>query len=225
MIISLFVLILIATTITLAVTTLKFIFLPVQIKFCDCIMLLDASPSDTELIELLKSNDALAYTIIYNRYFDVLYLHAYQKLRDKEEAQDLLHELFAQLWNKRATIVINSSLSGYLYTAVKNKVLDVISHQEVESRYIKSLQGYVEQGYCITDHRIREKQLSVLIESSIASLPQKMREVFDLSRKEKHSHKEIAAMLNLSEQTVKKQINNALKILRTKLALMLFISF
>ncbi|TCC92182.1 RNA polymerase sigma-70 factor [Pedobacter frigiditerrae] len=187
-------------------------------------MLLDTSPSDTELIELLKSEDALAYTIIYNKYFDVLYLQAYQKLRDKEEAQDLLHELFAQLWNKRNSLVINSSLSGYLYTAVRNKVLDVISHQEVESKYIKSLQGYIEQGYCITDHNIREKQLSALIESGIASLPPKMREVFNLSRKDKLSHKEIAAQLNLSEQTVKKQINNALKILRSKLGMMLFIS-
>ena len=106
-------------------------------------MLLDFSPSDAELIELLKSDDAVAYTIIYNKYFDVLYLHAYQKLRDREEVQDLLHELFAQLWNKRKSLVINSSLSGYLYTSIKNKILDVIAHQEVESKYIKSLQGYI----------------------------------------------------------------------------------
>lgn len=185
-------------------------------------MLLDTLPSDNELLELLKSDDAVAYTIIYNKYFNTLYLHAYQKLRNKEEAQDILHELFAQLWNKRNSLVINSGLSGYLYTAVRNKVLDVISHQEVESKYIKSLQGYIEQGYCITDHSIREKQLSALIESGIASLPQKMREIFELSRKEKLSHKEIAAYLNLSEQTVKKQINNALKVLRSRLGMMLF---
>lgn len=187
-------------------------------------MLLDTSPSDTELIALLKSNDAIAFTIIYNRYFDKLYIHAAQKLNNKAEAQDLMHELFTQLWNKRATIEISSNLSGYLYTAVKNKILDIIAHQNVESKYINSFQGFIDHGYCVTDHRIREKQLTELIDKGIASLPLKMREVFILSRKQKLSHKEIAAQLNLSEQTVKKQINNALKILRIKLGTMLFLS-
>lgn len=64
--------------------------------------------SDVELTELLKSGDASAYTVIYNRYFDVLYIHAYRKLNHKEEAQDVIHELFAQLWTKRETIEIKS---------------------------------------------------------------------------------------------------------------------
>jgi RNA polymerase sigma-70 factor (ECF subfamily) len=187
-------------------------------------MLVDASISDSELITLLKDGNAVAYTIIYNRYFDTLYLHAYQKLRDKEEAEDILHELFAQLWNKRDTLSINSTLSGYLYTAVRNKILDVISHQQVESKYIDSLQGFLNQGYCITDHRIRERQLAQLIENGISSLPLKMREVFDLSRKHNLTHKEIATQLNLSEETVKKQIKNALKLLRLKLGTMLFVA-
>lgn len=187
-------------------------------------MSIDALPSDSELIALLKGGDALAYTIIYNKYFDILYIHAYQKIRDKEEAEDILHELFAQLWNKRETLQIDSNLSGYLYTAVRNKVLDLIAHQQVENKYINSLQGYLDTGYCITDHRIRERQLAQFIESGISSLPSKMREVFDLSRKHKLTHKEIALRLNLSEETVKKQIKNALKLLRVKLGTMLFIS-
>lgn len=182
------------------------------------------SPSDSELIQLLKSDDGIAYTMIYNKYFDTLYIHAYQKLRNKEEAQDLVHELFAHLWNKRSSLAIESNLTAYLYTAVRNRVLDFISHQQVESKYISSLQHYIDQGHCVTDHRVREKQLTTLIDNGILALPEKMRAVFELSRKEKMSHKEIATQLNLSEQTVKKQINNALKILRVKLGTMLFIA-
>jgi RNA polymerase sigma-70 factor (family 1) len=180
--------------------------------------------SDADLIILLKSDDAMAYTVIYNRYFDSLYLHACNKLKDKEEAQDVIHELFTHLWNKRNELLIKSNLSSYLYISVRNRILDLISHQQVESKYVNSLQNFINEGHCITDHLIREKQLANLIEKGISNLPTKMREVFELSRKEKLSHKEIAAQLNLSEQTVKKQINNALKILRIKLGTMLFLS-
>jgi RNA polymerase sigma-70 factor (family 1) len=187
-------------------------------------MLAYGSLSDLELTDLLRAGDASAYTVIYNRYFDELYLHAYNRLRDKEEAQDVIHELFAGLWNKKENLMVKSSLAAYLYTAVRNRILDVISHQQVETRYVSSLQNFIEEGYCITDYQIRERQLAVLIEKGISELPPKMREVFELSRKQVMSHKEIAAQLNLSEQTVRKQVNNALKILRVKLGMMLFLT-
>lgn len=179
--------------------------------------------SDTELVELLKAGDASAYTVIYNRYFDPLYIHACRKLNNKEEAKDVIHELFASLWNKKENIEIKAGLAPYLYSAVKNRILDIISHQQVESKYIDSLQNYLNSGNCITDYSIREKLLAELIEKGIADLPPKMREIFELSRKQKLSHKEIAERLNLSEQTVKKQVSNALKILRVKLGAMLVI--
>jgi RNA polymerase sigma-70 factor (family 1) len=182
------------------------------------------SLSDLELTALLKQGDAVAYTVIYNRFFDELYLHAFTRLQDKSEAQDVIHELFAGLWNKRETITIKSSLAAYLYTAVRNRIMDVIAHQQVETKYVSSLQHFMESGYCVTDHQVRERLLAALIEKEIAELPSKMREVFELSRKKVMSHKEIAAELNISEQTVRKQINNALKILRSKLGMALFLT-
>lgn len=179
--------------------------------------------SDHELSELLKKGDANAYTLIYNRYFGQLYLHALKRLQDEDEARDVIHELFATLWSKRETLVVRTSLSAYLYTAIRNRIMDVIAHQQVENRYVVSLQRFIGEGYCVTDHKIRERQLADLIEKSIAQLPPKMREVFELSRKHALSHKEIAQQLNLSEQTVRKQVNNALKILRARLGTMLFL--
>ncbi|WP_316822255.1 RNA polymerase sigma-70 factor [Pedobacter gandavensis] len=187
-------------------------------------MLADTALSDVELISLLKQGNAAAYTVVYNRYFEELYLHAYNRLRDKEEAQDLLHELFATIWNKRAELQIKSSLAAYLYTAVRNRVMDVIAHQQVETKYISSLQYFMSHGYCVTDHQVRERQLAALIEKGIKDLPPKMREIFELSRKHEMSHKEIAVQLNLSEQTVRTQVKNALKILRVRLGMMLVLS-
>ncbi|QKJ32812.1 RNA polymerase sigma-70 factor [Mucilaginibacter mali] len=176
-----------------------------------------SSFSDTELIALLKDGDTAAFTVIYNRYFDILYIHALQKLNDTDHAKDVVQELFTYLWVGRERVEIRSSLSAYLYTAVKNKILDFISYQKVRSNYINSFQTYIDNHQSVTDHRIREKQLAEQIENSIACLPDKMRAVFELSRKQALNHKQIAEQLNLSEETVKKQVSNALKILRSRL--------
>ncbi|WP_233260621.1 sigma-70 family RNA polymerase sigma factor [Pedobacter sp. HMWF019] len=74
-----------------------------------------------------------------------------------------------------------------------------------------------------TDYPIREKQLQFVIDREIAGLPEKMREVFLMSRVSNLSHKEIAAQLGISEQTVSTQIKRALKILRSRLGLMLYL--
>lgn len=181
------------------------------------------SASDAELVDLLKSGSRLAYTEIYNRYKIVLHTHAYKWMRDREEAKDIIHELFAFLWDKRLHIEFNSSLSGYLYISLRNKIFNRVSRKKIESAYITSLQSFIDKGDCMTDHLVREKQLSNLIEKEVAALPYKMREVFELSRKSNLSHKEIAEQLGLSDQTVRKHIQHALKVLRTKLGLYFFL--
>ena len=76
-----------------------------------------------------------------------------------------------------------------------------------------------------TDHLIREKQLKAYIEKEIQALPPKMRAIFEMSRKEHLSYKEIAAITNTSENNVSTQVNNALRILRAKLGLVMYIYF
>ncbi|MCD0488639.1 RNA polymerase sigma-70 factor [Pedobacter sp. MC2016-14] len=173
--------------------------------------------TDVELTDLLRSGDHLAFTEIYKRYTNVLQGHAYSKLQDREEAIDLVQELFVSLWTKRESIVIHTTLSGYLYTAVRNRILNVILHKKVASDYITSLQDFIDHGEALTDHLVREKELRLIIEKEISALPEKMRAVFELSRKEGLSHKEIAEKLGLSEKTVKNQVNNSLKALKGKL--------
>lgn len=174
--------------------------------------------TDSELLSLLCCDDHDAYTEIFHRYKSRLYLHACRLLKDREEAREIVQELFAALWNRRTDICIKTCLSGYLYTAVRNRVIKTISHKQVESAYFTSIREYFREGVAITDHRVREKELATAIEREINALPPRMRTVFNLSRKECLSHAEIAARLDLSSATVKKQVNNALKILRVKLS-------
>lgn len=179
-------------------------------------MLLYQDYTDHELLSLLKEDDYLAYTEIYNRYSGLLYIHAYKRLGDREEARDIVQELFTVLWMNRSDFELRTHLAGYLYKSVRNRALRVISHKQIESTYFESLQQSVLEGNSVTDHLVREKELATLIEKEIDALPVKMRHVFKLSRTLHLSHREIAERLDLSEATVKKHVNNALKVLRIK---------
>lgn len=184
-----------------------------------------SSYSDSELAFLLTQGDELAFTEIYNRFYGLLFIHANKRLNNDEEAKDVLHQLFESLWVKRLQVAPDGNLSAYLYTAVRNRVLDVFAHQKVESKYIDSLQDYIDQDHVSTDYMVREKQMARLIEHEIDALPSKMREIFVLSRKENKSHKEIALELGLSELTVKTQVKKALRILKARLGVVIYIVF
>ena len=176
---------------------------------------------DIELIHLIKADNHVAFFELYERYKAVLYLHAKRMLDDEDETKDVIQEIFTALWDKRASLLITTSVKSYLYTAVRNKVLNLLTHRKFEINYLNSLQKVIDLTENEVEGQIREKQLILMIEKEIELLPAKMREVFELSRKQHLSHKEIAAKLSISDKTVKKQINNAIKILRQKINIIL----
>jgi len=173
---------------------------------------------DQELLILLQEGNEEAFNEIYRRYSAGLYLHALKMLRDRDEAQDVIQEVFTRLWSKGETLVLSTSLSSYLYTAVRNKILDIFSHDKLVARHQQSLQAFIDKGEFITDNLIREKELASIIEREIADLPPKMREVFELSRKGHLSYAEIAEDLDIAENTVRKQISKAIARLKPRLA-------
>jgi len=181
--------------------------------------------SDNELAALLKSGNQQAYIEIYDRYKGLLQQHALKKLGNFDEVEDVVQELFIQLWDKRDSLQLNTSLSGYLFTATRNKILNIYYKKKRESEYLTSLQDFIDLGEYSTELYLREKEFSELIEKEIDVLPARMKEVFQMSRKEGLTHKEIAARLGTSEQTVSKQIQNSLKILRVRLGIVTTLLF
>ncbi len=173
--------------------------------------------SNKRLMDLVRQHDEQAFTEIYNRYKGVLFVHAYRMLENAEEAQDIIQDLFTVLWSRRSEIVLTGSLSSYLYAAVKNRILDQMARDKTRDRYIDSLAGFIEEGEYITDHQLRENELNRLIEKEVSLLPARMRQIFEMSRINNLSYKEIAKEMNISDKTVKKQISNALIILRKKI--------
>jgi|SRR6185503_18522174 len=181
--------------------------------------------SEVELTDLLKSGDHAAFAEIYHRYKGLLYLFAYKRVGDREEARDIIHELFTVLWEKHGSLNITGNLLPYLYTAVRNRIMDRVARQKVAARYIDEFQEYIDAGHTPADHLARMRNLEELIEKEIAALPPKMRKVFLLSRNTELSRREIAEQLDLSEETVKSHMHHALKTLKGRLGPLVVLLF
>jgi RNA polymerase sigma-70 factor (family 1) len=177
---------------------------------------------DRDLSILLREGDKQAYAEIYNRYKNLLQNHLYKKLGNFEEVKDVLQDLFVKLWVNKADMPLTDNLTGYLFCAARNRVFNHLSHKKVESKYISSIQSFINEDNYITDLVVREREFAQIIRKEIDALPFKMREVFVLSRVGNLSHDEIAEQLSISSQTVSKQISNALKILRVKLGVLFY---
>jgi RNA polymerase sigma-70 factor (ECF subfamily) len=173
----------------------------------------------------MLSDDYKAYIEVYERYSQQLYRQACKKLSDRDQIKDLLQEVFAALWQNRSSLTPESPLAGYLYATLRYRIIKLIAHKKVESVYFESLASYNIHDNRTADYLVREKELGQLIESEIIRLPEKMQEVFRMSRQSHLSHKEIAEELGLSETTVKKHVNNALKVLRPKFGTLLSLAY
>lgn len=188
-------------------------------------MLTYSALTDNELILLLRDNDDMAFKEIFDRYHSLLYQFACKKTKDSDEAKDILQEVFVHLWNKRANFEITTSLSSYLYRSVLNKILNIIKHKIVHEGYVQSLHQWINETHHGSDYLIREKDIEKLIAKEITALPPKMREVFELRKKEFLSNRQIAEKLGLSEQTVETHMKRALRVLRKRLSLFIYFAY
>jgi RNA polymerase sigma-70 factor (family 1) len=181
-----------------------------------------STPSDQELVDLLKSGNHAAFTELYNRYWAVLFHHARKMLQNEDAAVDIVQDIFTAIWIKNTELTITTSTKAYLYAAVRNRIVSSIRQNKVHESYLDSLTAVIEKGEIVTDEQIRYREFSAQVEIEISKLPPKMREVFELSRKEGLSNSQIARELNIANETVKKQIYKAMKTLRLKLDAFLF---
>lgn len=168
--------------------------------------------SDLELSALLPTDDQ-AFAEVYDRYFGIIYLFVRKMLQDEDLAEDMTQEIFLALYENRSSSAIRS-LRAYLYQSARYALIDHGRRQKSRSDYMTGLKEYVEKGEWSTEETVIQRDLERQIEKEIQNLPEKMRTVFELSRKHYLSNKDIATTLGLSEGTVRQQIHNAIVRLR-----------
>ncbi|RFZ91183.1 RNA polymerase sigma-70 factor [Mucilaginibacter conchicola] len=185
-----------------------------------------SSLSDNDLLTMIVNGDSSAFKELFDRYNALLFIYAHKKIKDKEASQDLVQDVFATIWQNRSRLNIeHGTVASYLYASVRNRVINVFRDRKIDERHLSSLQNLIRPLNNNTDHRVRERDISRLIDKEIAALPPKMREVFELRRKGHMSNKEIALQLGISELTVATHQKRALRILRIKLGLLSYLIF
>ena len=173
--------------------------------------------SDEELLVLIKQDKLSAFKELYSRYWKKLYAEAYKRLTSKELAEEIVQELFTNLWLQRHTRQINSTVGGYLHNTITNRVIDQYRKELVRNRHREAMKVAHTEADTATEDTIMLRDLTYAIETEVGLLPDKCRQVYELSRNEYKSNKEIALMLGISEKTVENHLTKALKRLRVGL--------
>ena len=170
--------------------------------------------NDRKLFASTVKQDEEIFREIYESNWSRLFRHAYSILKDKAACQDIVQEIFIDLWKRRKALEINN-LSSFLLQATKYKVFSYLRSSKISQEHLELLRN-IELTNDTEDNLIAQDQERVIKKIAMEELPDRCRQIFLLSRFEQLSHQEIATQLGISIQTVRNQVSKALSILREK---------
>jgi RNA polymerase sigma-70 factor (ECF subfamily) len=175
------------------------------------------------LIESVRKGDQKSFEFLFKSYYSSLCKYSRNIVHNETIAEDLVMDIFVKLWEAESSLMISSSISGYLYQSVHNHCLNWLTRKhkrfsELNSETIERLNSLLPPDTSADPvQRMNYTELNDKIGQSIEKLPDECRKIFILSRAEELSHKQIAEQLGISENTVKVQIYRALIKLRVLL--------
>lgn len=167
--------------------------------------------SEKQLLQQLKKNDEHALTQLYKAHWQPLFLSAYNVLKDKKASEDIVQEIFLQLWLRRDTLDVRESLKAYLSTAVRYQVFHHIRKASKNKLVLKNEEALFAES---PEEGLLRKDLCGQVHKVVEDLPERCRLIYRLSREEQLTHKEIAHRLNISIKTVENQLTIALRRVR-----------
>lgn len=171
---------------------------------------------DRELLARLRAGETSAFDAIFRGNYALLVRVAEAMLRDRASAEEIAQDVMLELWRRRETLDVTESVRGYLLQATRNRSLNALRHRAIERRSEPHLGDGI-APLPTTDAAVRMREIEVAIHAAIGELPERCRQVFELSRIEGLKYAEIAARLGISVKTVEVQMGKALRILRERL--------
>ena len=170
--------------------------------------------TDDELLILLQKGNERAFTAIYERYHKLLYVLAYKYLKDNDTAKDAVQQIFLKLWESRSLFSIHINLRNYLYTMLKNHLLNEIrnNYTALEKNYELAQETIEYENEILS--KLEEKEMTEQLYRAIDSLPEQKKAVCLYKLKDSLSNQEIAEKMQISIPTVKTHYSQAIKLLR-----------
>ena len=169
---------------------------------------------DDELIKRLGSGDEQAFTEIYHRYWEKLLAIGFYHLRDKQSAEDIVHEVMLSLWKRKEGLIIQS-LAAYLATAVKFAVFKSIARDKKRRELLAA--HTIQNQFTNLEENLEARFLQEYMQGTVDELPEKAKLVFTYSRNDELSISEIAQKMDLSPKAVEYHMTKALRALRNTL--------
>ncbi|MGB0525634.1 MAG: RNA polymerase sigma-70 factor [Flammeovirgaceae bacterium] len=171
----------------------------------------EPSSEDHLILEVKQGNES-AFRKLFDKFYKLLLAVAINFLKDIDAAKDVVQEVFFQLWKKRESLNINSSVEAYLKRAVINKSLNQIKYQK-RLTGDDNLEHQHSSSYTVVEE-LQAAELHEALQQALDSLPERCRLIFVMRRLEGMSHKEIAEKLEISPKTIENQMTKALKVLK-----------
>jgi RNA polymerase sigma-70 factor, ECF subfamily len=173
--------------------------------------------TDREFLDRLRKGDTAAFDTIFRTWYGPLVGTAERMLRDRAVAEELVQDVMLELWRRRETLDAEGSAQAYLFQATRNRVLNHLRHLKIEQRSEPEIRNE-SSSTPHADAAVAQEELSVAVQQAVQSLPDRCREVFELSRVHGLKYAEIARQLGISVKTVEAQMGKALRTLRERLA-------
>lgn len=173
--------------------------------------------SEQLLLRKCSDGDAAAFHEIYSRYKTFVYAVVAARLEDRDDAKDVTQDIFINLWATRGRLADLKDFKPWLYVLSRNHVISAYRKQSIRIKgeeYL--LQRLSELEHSAEDHRLAQ-ELNITIVNVVGQLPETMRNCYNLSRNEGRRNAEIAGILNISEKTVRNNVSEALKRLKSNL--------
>ena len=176
-----------------------------------------------QLIVSLKHGNEQAFSTVYQQYWKQVYNFTRLYLTNQEEAEEVVQDVFVRLWDSREFLREDDNFQGLLFIITRNLVFNQkrksFNHDFYTISVIDALENSTDDISCDIENEIEAHDLSNFIDQLISELPPQRQKIFNLSRKEQKSYKEIAEIMQLSEKTIEHQISEALKYLRKHMIL------
>jgi len=180
------------------------------------------------LIQLLKEGNVVAFDSLFEVYSPKLFGFAMKYFKNESDAEELVQDVFVQVWEHRNSLKSELSLKSYLFTIALNQIRKYFNKKAISLRYLESLQN---DRAITANETINSDNFEFIMEhinQIIEQMPPRRREIFMKSKLEGVSSKEIAIKLNISVGTVDNQVSEALRFIRARIntenfAMLLFV--
>jgi len=170
--------------------------------------------NDFEVAELLRADSEAAFKLIYNRYWDKLYVIACKRMGERLEAEEVVQDIFCNLWRKRRSLTLSKGFDNYLAVAVKFEVINRLAKHARASAYEKELAGALSEVDESMLQQLDYNELQRKFKDTVNGLSEKCRIVFNLQHELGYSHQQIADELDISTKTVEAHLSKARRTLR-----------